>query len=180
MSRRKERPKNVHIEPRDNVLSMSYLVVRSGPTRKKTHYTLLEPRVALRFQIPLIHLEMSERHHGRSKRSQYNQMTCDERSKESRCCRYPLIIDFDEFGWEWILQPRQYAAFYCAGECSFAFYPNSAHSQLVMLQKNRDLPGGPCCTPVKMQRMSMIYYDDAMVIKQRVLDDMIVESCGCN
>ena len=116
----------------------------------------------------------------RNRRSHTEYLNCREETNETDCCRFPLTIDFDEFGWDWILQPRQYKAFYCAGRCSYAFIPNSQHSQIVMLGKDASRTGGPCCTPVEMQEMSMIYYDAVGTIKSRVLDDMVVDRCGCN
>ena len=107
---------------------------------------------------------------------------CAVGSTEINCCRYPLEIDFDEFGfdWEFVLQPRQFPAFFCAGECPMSYYSSSPHSHLVSLQKDPQLPGGPCCTPVQMSAISMIYFtmDGAIVSKQ--LPNMVVENCGCN
>ncbi|XP_029461882.1 growth/differentiation factor 8 isoform X2 [Rhinatrema bivittatum] len=34
-------------------------------------------------------------------------LECDELSTESRCCRYPLTVDFEAFGWDWIIVPKR-------------------------------------------------------------------------
>ena len=31
---------------------------------------------------------------------------------------WPLTIDFDEFGWDWVLFPKTYEANFCSGDCS--------------------------------------------------------------
>ncbi|XP_030366234.1 growth/differentiation factor 11 isoform X3 [Strigops habroptila] len=42
-----------------------------------------------------------------NKRSRRNLgLDCDEHSTESRCCRYPLTVDFEAFGWDWIIAPK--------------------------------------------------------------------------
>ena len=37
---------------------------------------------------------------------------------ETACCKWPLKIDFKEFGWDWVLSPETYDADFCAGDCS--------------------------------------------------------------
>ena len=39
-------------------------------------------------------------------------------SQVTQCCLWPLIIDFDEFGWDWVLFPKTYEANFCSGDCS--------------------------------------------------------------
>ena len=36
----------------------------------------------------------------------------------TQCCKWPLKIDFAEFGWDWVLSPETYDADFCAGDCS--------------------------------------------------------------
>ena len=36
----------------------------------------------------------------------------------TQCCKWPLKIDFKEFGWDWVLSPKTYDADFCAGDCS--------------------------------------------------------------
>ena len=36
----------------------------------------------------------------------------------TQCCMWPLTIDFDEFGWDWVLFPKTYEANFCSGDCS--------------------------------------------------------------
>ena len=36
----------------------------------------------------------------------------------TQCCMWPLTIDFDEFGWDWVLFPKTYDANFCSGDCS--------------------------------------------------------------
>ena len=35
----------------------------------------------------------------------------------TQCCRWPLIIDFKEIGWDWVLSPLTFDMGECAGDC---------------------------------------------------------------
>lgn len=35
-------------------------------------------------------------------------LNCDEASQETRCCRYKLTVDFEKFGWDWIIAPKKF------------------------------------------------------------------------
>lgn len=105
---------------------------------------------------------------------------CTEDSVEEKCCRYPLLVDFDKFGWDFVVQPRQYHAYFCSGLCPFAYRGKTPYSHMVKLQLQGSSSGGPCCTPVHMSAITMIYYDDNSRLMVRDLSDMVVNQCGCN
>ncbi|KAB0397279.1 hypothetical protein E2I00_005333, partial [Balaenoptera physalus] len=85
-----------------------------------------------------------------TKRSRRNLgLDCDEHSSESRCCRYPLTVDFEAFGWDWIIAPKRYKANYCSGQCEYMFMQKYPHTHLVQ-QANPRGSAGPCCTPTKI------------------------------
>lgn len=87
---------------------------------------------------------------------------------------------------DWIIAPDGYAAFYCAGECNF---PLTSHMNatnhaivqtLVHLMKPRAVPK-PCCAPLRLSAISVLYYLDAssnVILKQ--YKNMVVKSCGCH
>ena len=79
-------------------------------------------------------------------------------------------------GWNWIIAPRKYQAYYCSGECSASF-SQQTHSHLV----NQATFGrnNLCCIARKMSSISMLYYDEGYNINQGVLPGMVVEKCGC-
>lgn len=104
-------------------------------------------------------------------------LTCTEESPETRCCRYPLKVDFEAFGWDWIIAPKSYEANYCAGECQHMFMPKYPHTQLV--RYSNTTVAGPCCAPLKTSRISMLYFDNDLNIIFGYLPDMVVDRCGC-
>ncbi|CAG08288.1 unnamed protein product [Tetraodon nigroviridis] len=85
-------------------------------------------------------------------------LDCDENSPESRCCRYPLTVDFEDFGWDWIIAPKRYKANYCSGECEYMHLQKYPHTHLVNKANPRGT-AGPCCTPTKMSPINMLYFN---------------------
>ncbi|KAM7300739.1 growth/differentiation factor 8 [Ixodes scapularis] len=115
---------------------------------------------------------------GRSRARRMVGLNCQENSSEERCCRYPLTVDFEEFGWDWIIAPKRYEANYCSGECPYVFMQKYPHTHLIQ-QVNLSGTGGPCCAPRKISAISMLYFDDNHNIIYGVLPGMIVDRCGC-
>jgi len=106
-------------------------------------------------------------------------LNCEENTTEVRCCRYPLTVDFEEFGWDWIIAPKRYEANYCSGECPYVFLQKYPHTHLVQ-QANPSGSAGPCCAPKKMSSISMLYFDDNYNIIYGMLPGMVVDRCGCS
>ncbi|CAJ0967088.1 unnamed protein product, partial [Ranitomeya imitator] len=106
-------------------------------------------------------------------------LDCDEHSAESRCCRYPLTVDFEAFGWDWIIAPKRYKANYCSGECGVVFLQKYPHTHLVQ-QVNPRGSAGPCCTPTKMSPINMLYFNENEQIIYGKIPAMVVDRCGCS
>ncbi|KAM4024919.1 growth/differentiation factor 8-like [Anomaloglossus baeobatrachus] len=106
-------------------------------------------------------------------------LDCDEHSTESRCCRYPLTVDFEAFGWDWIIAPKRYKANYCSGECGVVFLQKYPHTHLVQ-QVNPRGSAGPCCTPTKMSPINMLYFNENEQIIYGKIPAMVVDRCGCS
>ncbi|XP_015927346.1 growth/differentiation factor 8 [Parasteatoda tepidariorum] len=106
-------------------------------------------------------------------------LNCEENADEVRCCRYPLTVDFEEFGWDWIIAPKRYEANYCSGECPYVFLQKYPHTHLVQ-QANPQGSAGPCCAPRKMSSISMLYFDSDFNIIYGMLPGMVVDRCGCS
>jgi len=145
--------------------------------------------VAACWQKPYLELLVSGPHGGQATRSKRTtELDCDDRSSERRCCRYPLVVDFDQFGWDWVIVPRRYSAYYCSGECPFLYMQAHAPGTHVRQQgaaaaaaaaMRPAAGGGPCCSPRRVSSISMLYYDEHMNIVYGRLPEMVVDQCGC-
>ncbi|XP_012691946.1 growth/differentiation factor 8 [Clupea harengus] len=106
-------------------------------------------------------------------------LDCDENSPESRCCRFPLTVDFEDFGWDWIIAPKRYKANYCLGECEYMHLQKYPHTHLVNKANPRGT-AGPCCTPTKMSPINMLYFNRKEQIIYGKIPSMVVDRCGCS
>lgn len=127
--------------------------------------------------VPFVELYTADGRKHRTKRT--IGLNCDETSEEKRCCRYPLTVDFEEFGWDWIIAPKKYEANYCSGECPYVFLQKYPHTHIVALA-NPSGTAGPCCAPRKMSPISMLYFDNEYNIIYGLLPGMVVDRCGCS
>ncbi|CDW54339.1 growth:differentiation factor 11 [Trichuris trichiura] len=105
-------------------------------------------------------------------------LDCSEKDNEPRCCRYPLVIDFASFGWDWVIVPKKYMAYYCAGECPFRHLQRYMHTHLVQ-QINMEPLMGPCCYPTQMAPILMVYFNENKEVLVSKIPGMVVTRCGC-
>ncbi|CAN9497616.1 unnamed protein product [Ophioblennius macclurei] len=101
------------------------------------------------------------------------------------CKARRLYIDFKDVGWQsWIIAPQGYMANYCHGECPFPLSESlngTNHAILQTLVHSMDPHGTPqpCCVPVRLSPISMLYYDNNDNVVLRHYQDMVVDECGC-
>ena len=103
------------------------------------------------------------------------------------CRRRHQIIHFKDLGWDdWVIFPRMYSAYLCAGACQIPdvkkLKTNHARLQLFLSQQDSDLADAPCCVPDQLGSISMLYYggpgESTYVLKE--MNDFVVKSCGCH
>ncbi|XP_074060827.1 embryonic growth/differentiation factor 1 [Macrotis lagotis] len=104
---------------------------------------------------------------------------------EPPCKARQLYINFREVGWHnWIIAPRGFMANYCQGHC---FFPttskisslNHAVMQSLMHSVAPATTPPPCCVPVKLSPISVLFYDNSDNVVLRHYEDMVVDECGC-
>ncbi|KAM6935028.1 protein DVR-1 [Xenentodon cancila] len=101
------------------------------------------------------------------------------------CKARRLYIDFKDVGWQdWIIAPQGYMANYCHGECPFPLSESlngTNHAILQTLVHSLDPQGTPqpCCVPIRLSPISMLYYDNNDNVVLRHYQDMVVDECGC-
>uniref|UniRef100_U5EPI3 Putative myoglianin n=1 Tax=Corethrella appendiculata TaxID=1370023 RepID=U5EPI3_9DIPT len=123
---------------------------------------------------PYLEILVQDKRIKRTKRSL--SLNCNEHDNETRCCRYPLTVNFENFGWDWIIAPKRYEANYCAGECTMSFLPKYQHTHVWQLSTSAI----PCCSPKKMSPIKLLYFDLSFNIIYSTIPNMIVEKCSCS
>ena len=110
------------------------------------------------------------------------------------CARRDFEIDFTKAGWhKWIISPKRYNAYRCAGACKFPIASNirsTLHARLEasvtyqneMLGKKDTLEGsGACCVPTAHTTMSLLFFTPHSNNRQviRTPSKMLAIRCGC-
>ncbi|BES87462.1 TGFB [Nesidiocoris tenuis] len=162
--------------PKDNI-GLSVHTTISGQSERSQRIIDLNTQADDAAYVPFLEIHVSDARKHRTKRT--IGLNCDENMDEKRCCRYPLTVDFEEFGWDWIIAPKKYEANYCSGECPYVFLQNYPHTHIVSMASPAGSPG-PCCAPRKMSSISMLYFDPELNIIYGLLPGMVVERCGCS
>lgn len=96
-----------------------------------------------------------------------------------------LFLSFSDIGWEsWIIAPKGYMANYCLGECPFPLTEelnstNHAILQTMIHSLDPNTIPQPCCVPVRLSPISILYYDHNANVVLRHYQDMVVDECGC-
>ncbi|KAM9342287.1 protein DVR-1 [Pholidichthys leucotaenia] len=96
-----------------------------------------------------------------------------------------LYISFKDVGWhDFIIAPHGFMANYCYGECPFPLTEvlngtNHAILQTLVHSMEPDITPQPCCIPIRMSPISLLYYDNFDNVVLQHYQDMVVEECGC-
>ncbi|XP_040152683.1 growth/differentiation factor 8-like, partial [Anopheles arabiensis] len=167
--------------PKFNIFKRSTINRNRLPSKKlscpcsfKCIYTCVRSFSPANTQIPYIEIEFRDAPKKRIKRNL--SLNCDENANETRCCRYPLTVDFEKFGWDWIIAPKRYEAWYCAGECMISFLPKYEHTHVMQLSTSAI----PCCSPKKMNSIRLLYFDMSYNVIYSTIPNMVVEKCSCS
>ncbi|XP_008436146.1 growth/differentiation factor 10 [Poecilia reticulata] len=102
------------------------------------------------------------------------------------CSRRYLRVDFADIGWsEWVLAPKSFDAYYCAGTCGFPIpklaHPSNHATIQSIVRAVGIVPGipEPCCVPDKMNSLSVLFLDPDRNMVLKVYPGMSVDTCGC-
>ncbi|XP_026475771.1 growth/differentiation factor 8-like [Ctenocephalides felis] len=148
-----------------------------GLDRKGKHAVVLDHDFEDGSMVPYIEVYTEDGRRRRFKREISND--CTEDSNTTLCCRFPLKVDFEEFGWDWVIAPKTYEAHYCNGDCPYIYLQKNPHTHIVHLARPTGSPG-PCCAPRQMSPISMLYFDADLNIVYGTLPGMVVDRCGCS
>ncbi|XP_078603476.1 bone morphogenetic protein 2-B-like [Branchiostoma floridae x Branchiostoma japonicum] len=99
------------------------------------------------------------------------------------CKRHGLYVDFTELGWDWIIAPAGYTAYYCKGHCppimgQHLRPTNHAVVQNIMGTLHPRVPPARC-VPGMLRPISVLHYEENGSIIYKEYPDMVAMSCAC-
>ena len=108
------------------------------------------------------------------------------RNRNNTCARRSLYIAFKDLNWaDWIMAPEGYFASYCGGECKFATQDNNVNASnhaliqtLVNMMTPDEVPP-PCCAPVNLEPLQVLFLDDRSNVIMKKYANMKVNDCAC-
>ncbi|TMS22453.1 Growth/differentiation factor 10 [Larimichthys crocea] len=142
--------------------------IREGSRVRKATEGLGKPQV----------LSFDERTMKKARRRQW--------SEPRVCSRRYLRVDFADIGWsEWVLAPKSFDAYYCAGTCGFPIpkvVRPSNHATIQSIVRAVGIVPGvpePCCVPEKLSPLSVLFLDPNRNMVLKVYPGMSVDTCAC-
>ena len=108
------------------------------------------------------------------------------RYRNPECKKRMLRVSFKDLEWqEWIIAPDGYDAYVCHGECSFPLNShlnatNHAIVQTLVHLMDPDTVPKPCCAPMKLSGISVLYLDSSSNVVLKKYRNMVVKTCGCH
>ncbi|XP_037320846.1 growth/differentiation factor 10 isoform X2 [Pungitius pungitius] len=106
-------------------------------------------------------------------------------SRNRGCSRRNLRVDFADIGWShWVIAPKAFDAYYCAGTCGFPMpktMPSNHATIQSIVRAVGIIPGvpEPCCVPERMSPLAVLYQDESRNPVLKVYPNMSVLSCSC-
>lgn len=102
------------------------------------------------------------------------------------CSRRNLRVDFADIGWsEWVIEPKAFDAYYCAGTCGFPMpkvaRPSNHATIQSIVRAVGIIPGvpEPCCVPESTSPLAVLYRDESRNPVLKIYPNMSVQSCSC-
>ncbi|XP_067614315.1 uncharacterized protein [Eurosta solidaginis] len=155
----------------NNAVTMRFVI--KTQERWMRHFLAIDPGDSQDKRYAL-HMEVLVKQPRRRKRSA--SLDCEESDHEVRCCRYPLKVNFTNFGWNFVVAPTSFDAYFCNGECKVGYMEQYTHTHITSLTTSAT----PCCSPTKMRPLSLLYFDQDQNLVLSTIPNMSVEKCSCS
>ncbi|KAH3828986.1 hypothetical protein DPMN_130974 [Dreissena polymorpha] len=146
--------------------------------KRQNHRTIYGDKEGL---LPILVFYMRETVPGSKK---WRRSTPCTEGGDNCCHREALHINFRDIGWDYIMAPPAIRPNYCTGSCNGVHTGFYNHTRLVQTihqtVAHNHLPIQNCCGPVSFKQLtSLLYRDDAGVIRKVDIPDLVVNECGC-
>ena len=107
-----------------------------------------------------------------------------KRSVYNPCHLERMYVNFEEIGYDsWIINPKGYPAGHCVGTCDFPFHRLSVSPHgVIQSQMNSHYSAQfqkPCCVPIKLGPISLLYIEKNSLTYKYNYEGMQVLECGC-
>jgi bone morphogenetic protein 3/3B len=107
-------------------------------------------------------------------------------TKNQPCGRRKFSVSFRDIGWhDVVIEPNYFDAYYCAGSCEFPLNLDANPSNHALIQSLVNTmsiyPNIPkvCCSPDKMDSLTMLFFDETGNVVLKNFPRMVVSSCSC-
>lgn len=112
-----------------------------------------------------------------------NEIIRTRRSSVRDCHFEEMEVNFKDIGYTWVINPIVYAAGKCVGECSVPLQgQNFTRHAVIQTMMNGNFPQThqkPCCVPIKLGPISILYIESNTVTFNFQYEGMKVLECGC-
>uniref|UniRef100_A0A0B6ZXT4 TGF-beta family profile domain-containing protein n=1 Tax=Arion vulgaris TaxID=1028688 RepID=A0A0B6ZXT4_9EUPU len=112
----------------------------------------------------------------RSKRQDDESAVCSG----SLCCRHSIYVDFEDIGWDFVISPMGYTAYYCKGDCPPRYKIANTFTNIksILHQRSPETVPAPNCAPTGYQPLAMTIFDHE--VKDVSFPGMVVAGCRCH
>uniref|UniRef100_A0A3Q4GEC3 Growth differentiation factor 3 n=1 Tax=Neolamprologus brichardi TaxID=32507 RepID=A0A3Q4GEC3_NEOBR len=169
---------SVQLQPESTSITMDLTAVAESWRKPGSNYAFTFPLV----QASLVAVSLNpNRCRSRRRRSAIHIPV----TPSNVCKARRLYISFKDVGWQdWVIAPQGFMANYCHGECPFPLSEslngtNHAILQTLVHSLDPENTPQPCCVPIRLSSISMLYYDKNDNVVLQHYQDMVVDECGC-
>lgn len=110
-----------------------------------------------------------------------------KRGPRKKCCRQKMEVNFKELGgFDFIIKPKVFSAYYCRGRCPPSYNVASDHALLQgWIYQKRKRSGGrrvprTCCVPSKLSPLAIVHLDQAGRPKLTFWENVVADECKCS
>ncbi|XP_078494710.1 bone morphogenetic protein 10-like [Ciona intestinalis] len=106
----------------------------------------------------------------------------EKRSAREPCHYENMYVNFADIGYDWVISPQGYSAGRCVGTCEIPYTGTDVTNHAIIqswMHARSPTNKKPCCVPIKLGTLSMLYMERASLAYRYKYRDMRVLRCGC-
>lgn len=102
--------------------------------------------------------------------------------ENTACHKEEMYVNFRNIKFDWIINPDGYNAYKCVGVCTYPLTGHTTTHAVLQEAMNRHFPHlhkKPCCVPIKLGPISVLYSNNGDLVYNYKYEGMQVTECGC-